>query len=84
MIFLRLACVPAKRLYSNAAAAMGDSAKIADLSITTAPNGPVSLHNLLTFNQSLPHLKDLPKKAVKYSDLWRTHRCVIVFFRRFG
>ena len=43
MLFLRLAAVPAKRLYSNAAAAMGDSAKIADLSITTAPNGPVSL-----------------------------------------
>jgi len=62
MLLLRVAAVPAKRLYSNAAAAMGDSAKIADLSITTAPNGPV----------------------VKYSDLWKNHRCVIVFFRRFG
>ena len=47
MLFLRLAAVPAKRLYSNAAAAMGDSAKIADLSITTAPNGPVSLHYII-------------------------------------
>ncbi len=41
---------------------MGDSAKIADVSVTTAPDGP----------------------SVKFSEMWREQRCVIVFFRRFG